>query len=313
LHVSEDSIFAACKRGDITQLRRWGRQGVRVENADLLVNAILAKVSSDILRFLVKELGADVNGARLTDGGTPLYVAAQIGNLALLQFLVKELGADVNKARHDGSTSLCIAAHQGYLAVVRLLVAELGADVNKPANDGATPLCIAAKQGHLDVVRCLVKVFGADINQAKDNGATPLFVAAQRSHLAVVRCLVKEFDADINKSMQDGVTPLMVAASYGHEDVVTFLVKYGANLQVAVPSFGTAAEISRRAGAPAHQTQFLEARTNCALPGCDGAGKKKCAGCLKVYYCTRECQLAHWPAHKAECRRSADKTASKHT
>jgi hypothetical protein len=76
LQVSEEAIIEACMRGDLTQLRRWGRQGVRVKNADLLVDAIFAGVSLDILHCLVKELGADINEARLTDGATPLYVAA---------------------------------------------------------------------------------------------------------------------------------------------------------------------------------------------------------------------------------------------
>jgi ankyrin repeat protein len=313
LHVSELAIFGACKRGDIDQLRRWGRQGVRVKDADFLVDAICAEVSLDILRCLVKELGADINGARLTDGATPLCVAAEIGNLALLQFILKELGADVNQAENDGSTPLFIAAQRGYLAVVRLLVAELGADVNQAVHGGATPVYIAAQNGHLAVVQCLAKELGADVNQAANNGATPLSIAAQNGHLYVVRTLVKELEADINKARQDGVTPLMAAANNEHGEVVTFLIKYGANVQVAAPSFGTAAEISRRAGAPAQQTQFLEDRSHCARLGCDGEGKKKCAGCLKVYYCTRECQLTHWPAHKAECRQSVDKAASKET
>jgi hypothetical protein len=243
LQVSENAIVAACKRGDITQLRRWGRQGVRVKSADLLIDCIIAEVSLDILRCLVKELGADINGARLRDGRTPLYVAAQNGNLALLQCLVKELGADVNQA----------------------------------ADDGYTPLHIAAQQGHLNVVRCLVKKCGADINEAKHNG----------------------------------VTPLMIAANCKHEDVVTFLIKYGANVKDSTDAYGTAANISKEYAAPSKQTKYLEARTHCTMPGCDGIGAKKCAGCLKVYYCTRECQLANWSAHKAECRRSADKTTAK--
>jgi ankyrin repeat protein len=378
MQVSEIAIFGACKRGDISQLRRWGRQGVRVKNADLLVNAIFAEVSSDILRCLVKELGADVNGARLTtplcaavlignlalvqclvkelgaevnqagsNGATPLYAAAQIGNVGSVQFLVKELGADINKAMQKGFTPLYIAAENGHLAVVRLLVAEFGADVNQAANDGATPLCIAAQNGHLpvmrllveelgadvnkavhdgttplsfaaqqgdlSVVRCLAKELGADINQGSHDGITPLHIAVQKGYLAIVRCLVKECSADVNKAMHNGVTPLMIAARFQHEDVSTFLIKYGANVQDSLHSFGTAADLSRKYAAGGRQTEYLEARTHCANTGCDGAGVKKCAGCLKVYYCARECQLAHWLAHKAECRQRADKMASKKT
>jgi hypothetical protein len=122
-------------------------------------------------------------------------------------------------------------------------------------------------------------------------------------------CLVKGCGADVNKAMQNGLTSLKIAAIFGHEYVSTFLIKYGANVQVAAPAFGTAVDLSRKYAAAGRQIEYLEARTHCGRPECDGAGVKKCASCLKVYYCGRECQLAHWPAHKTECRRSADKAA----
>jgi hypothetical protein len=90
LQVSEDAIASACKRGDIALLRGWGRQGVRVENANTLVDYIFTKFSFNILNCLVKELGADVNGARLSDGATPLFLAAQMGHLVVVRYLVKE-------------------------------------------------------------------------------------------------------------------------------------------------------------------------------------------------------------------------------
>jgi hypothetical protein len=103
----------------------------------------------------------------------------------------------------------------------------------------------------------------------------------------------------------------MTAARFGHEDVSIFLIKYGANVKDSAHAFGTAADLSRKYAAAGRQTEYLEARTHRAKPGCDGAGVKKCAGCLKVYYCARECQRAHWTAHMLECRRSAGKAASK--
>jgi ankyrin repeat protein len=249
-----------------------------VNSARPLINSIFAGISVDILRYLVKELGADAKEARLKDGATPLYVAAQIGDLSSVQFLAKELCADVNQAG---------------------------------ANE-TMPLYVAARRGHLAVVRCLVKEHGAEVNQGKEDSSTPLFIAAQNGNLAVVRLLVKELGADVNKAKQNGVTPLMVAAICEHEDVVTFLIKYGANVKDS-GDYGTAADISRLHAMIGKQNLYLEARTYCAKPGCDGAGAKKCAGCLKVYYCTRECQLAHWPAHKAECRQNPDIAASKRT
>jgi ankyrin repeat protein len=240
--------------------------------------SIYKGMSLDVVRCLVKDLGADVNGAMLgTRGATALFLAAKQGNMAVVQCLVKELGANVNQARISG----------------------------------AAPLHVAAENDHLAVVRCLVKEFGADVNHANRNGATPLYIAAQEGNLAVVRCMVKELGADVNKGKHDGASPLMIAATKKHEGVVAFLIKYGANAQFSAFGFGTAADQSKIGGASAAQTQYIEARAHCAKPGCVGQGIKKCAGCLKVYYCARECQLAHWSAHKADCRQSADLTTGK--
>jgi hypothetical protein len=81
LQVSEDTIATACKWRSITQLRRWGRQGIRVQSADTVIDSMFGGMSLDIiLRCTVKELGADISGARLEDGVTPLHVAFQVGN-----------------------------------------------------------------------------------------------------------------------------------------------------------------------------------------------------------------------------------------
>jgi hypothetical protein len=86
--------------------------------------------------------------------------------------------------------------------------------------------------------------------------------------------------------------------------MVKWLIKNGANAQ-ALHYQCTAAEVSKAIGAPAELTTYLEARTHCANPGCDGAGLKKCGVCLEVWFCGKECQVAHWPAHKAQCKVAA--------
>jgi hypothetical protein len=79
-------------------------------------------------------------------------------------------------------------------------------------------------------------------------------------------------------------------------EVVKWLVKAGADTQ-------DAAHLSRGVGASAEQTAYLEAKTHCSSLGCSGAGVKKCTGCRQVRYCETACQLAHWKAHKADCKR----------
>jgi ankyrin repeat protein len=300
MKVPEDVLIECCIRGDLVQLRRWAQQGLRCVCVEPLIQATLAG-KLEVVRYLVIELGADVNQAG-EDGCTALYIAARKGHESLVRFIIKELGVDVNQADERGWTALHAAAQCGHESLVRSMVKELGADVNQTDMMGVTPLFIAAHDGHESVVRCMVKELGADVNQADMMGATPLFIAAQYGHESLVRCMVKELGADVNKSMHDGRTPLMVAAHNKHDKIVAFLLKYGADAQASASEFGTAADVSKGSGAPAKQTAYLEARTHCANTGCSGAGLKKCAGCLVVFYCGRPCQLAHWSAHKAECK-----------
>lgn len=35
---------------------------------------------------------------------------------------------------------------------------------------------------------------------------------------------------------------------------------------------------------------------------CEKAATNYCLSCKKVYYCSKECQVADWKAHKAQCR-----------
>jgi ankyrin repeat protein len=227
-----------------------------------------------------------------------------------VQCLVEDFGVDVNQAMHDGATPLCIAVEMGHLPVVQSLVKELGADVNQASDTGVAPLYIAAQEGRLAVVLCLVKECGADVNRVNQDGVTPLYIAAQQGRLAVVQCLVKELGADINKAKLNGATPLMTASAYQHTNIVVWLIKHGADAQALDQHGETAADVSKTIGAPIEQTEYLEARAHCANPGCDGAGLKKCAGCMKVFFCGPACIRAHWRAHKAECKRTAEAAAA---
>jgi ankyrin repeat protein len=186
--------------------------------------------------------------------------------------------------------------------LIRCLVEESGADINQPTNSGNTPLFVAAQNGKVAAVRYLADKLGTNVNHANVEGATSLCITAQHGYLDVLKCLVNEFGANINKGRPDGATPLMAASKYKYNEVVRWLLKNGANAQTKLENSLTAADISKSNGAPDESTAYLEARTYCANTGCSGAGLKKCANCLEVYFCSKECQVVAWPAHKADCK-----------
>jgi hypothetical protein len=207
--------------------------------------------------------------------------------------------------RCDYARPLCLAARLGNVAVVKCMINELGADANRVLEDGdgLTPVHFAALNGQLNVVICLVKEFGADANQPNKHGGMPMCVAAMRGHMDVVRVLVRDFGADLNHADKYGSTALMAASLYNYTELVKWLVKEGADTQSSLFADGRAADLSRHGGASAEQTAYLEAKTHCSNTGCSGAGIMKCTGCKQARYCKEECQLAHWQAHKADCKR----------
>jgi ankyrin repeat protein len=273
-NISEDQLFDACRCGEVAMLQWWAKKGIRISS------------------------------------GEPLVQAALKGKLEVMRCLVTDLGADANQPDDEGHTPLSVAAQEGDLPAVQCLVKELGANVNKGVFGGRTPLYIAAEKGHVAMIRCLVTELGADLCQT-ESGAMPLHVSAEEGHLAVVRFLIEELGAEIDQARGDGATALMIAASKNRFKIVAYLLKHGADPQLSQGQEGTAADISKSFGASDKQTTYLEAKTHCSKPGCAGAGRKKCTGCKQVRYCGEQCQLAHWPVHKAECKEAAKNEAEK--
>jgi hypothetical protein len=265
---------------------------------DLMINKLC--IAGDLVRlrrYLIRG-GMAFSACALCD-----VVASN--RLNIVRFLIKEYGADVSQTS-IGLFRLVIATQRGFVTMVRCLVIELGAYVSQANGEGFTALFVAAQEGCLAVMECLVKELGAEVNQAMNDGpgSTLLCIAAQNGNKEMVVYLVEELGADVNKAALHGETPLMLASSKKHEKIVRYLLKNGADAQASAYGLdGTAANISKWYGASAEQTAYLEARTYCAKSGCSGAGLKKCANCREFFFCSKDCQVAAWPAHKADCKR----------
>lgn len=103
---------------------------------------------------------------------------------------------------------------------------------------------------------------------------------------------------------------------------ITELCKRGGGAEAARVA-GAAAALRAMQRTPAESTMNTEARcladgakraekmltcsTTCAA--CGTPARELCAGCREAVYCDRDCQLAHWAAHKSACR-AAKKAAA---
>jgi len=64
------------------------------------------------------------------------------------------------------------------------------------------------------------------------------------------------------------------------------------------------------ADAKASAAQQKTAVRSCAQQGCEKSGGKRCGTCKTAYYCSAECQIAHWPTHKNTCKAPAASAAT---
>ncbi|GAB9464400.1 50S ribosomal protein l11 [Globisporangium polare] len=156
-----------------------------------------------------------------------LYLACQIGQLYAVQSILSR-GTDPNMVVSDGTTPLHVAARSGHNDVVGFLVAN-GADVNAMDKLGMTPLLLAINQGDIDLVKLLLDN-GADVNLNNSRKVSAAHVAVACQSLAILKLLL-EYDAFVNTANAiNGKTPLHIAAETGNYHICELLLNNGANV-----------------------------------------------------------------------------------
>lgn len=190
------------------------------------------------------------------DGVSPLYIAAQAGQIEMMQLLI-ELGADVRFTRSGlwPDTPLHAAAAAGQVEAVAFLLAQKAA-VDTPGYAGRTPLHEAVEKGTKAVVELLI-ASGADVNKLSEQNHLPIELALRRKDPGILQALVNggadmdielalhraleredaasakiliQSGADISLKDAEGRQPLHVAASEGMTEAVELLLKAGASV-----------------------------------------------------------------------------------
>jgi len=201
-------------------------------------------------------------------GGSPLHIAAALGQLDRIQSLLDE-GIDVDILKEDGTTPLHSASTMGQAKALSLLLKE-GANTETRGKNGATALMMAAAMGHNAVVEALV-LGGAIIDrQHTFAGTTALHFAAEMGRVEVIQYLCAKganvhlrtkaggialhTAADTNQSsavsillgapcnssttmlLAGDTTPMYLAAQRGFTEVVEALAEGGVNVNFEMPS-----------------------------------------------------------------------------
>ncbi|KAH8817587.1 ankyrin repeat-containing domain protein [Flagelloscypha sp. PMI_526] len=221
--------------------RVWGEGGM----ADALMATMKSRRAKPIRMQCFQTLlafGANVN--TLTTTGTPIYYAAETGDLEFVQALVG-MKANLNASGGLYGSAFQAGVLSGKLDVVRFLV-ENGADVNARGGLYKSALEAGASRGSLEIVHFLIEN-GAYASAGSGLYDLALLAGAGHGNLAVVQFLV-EMGADVNaRSEQDG-TVLQAACNALYTasvETVRFLVEMGADVNASSGGFhGSALQVA---------------------------------------------------------------------
>ena len=177
---------------------------------------------------------------------------------------------------------------------MRLLL-ERGALKDARANEGMTPLHQATKDGHLEAVKALVAA-GADVSVREAQGKTALQLSEA---LSVPNAQLTQLLRDATRAAQPPPTN-SVDCCDGRGQLKSYLGDCGVDFTgCCEKSELLALALSTLGGAEGGAVR--KACAACGVEASSAVKLKKCKTCLAVYYCSRECQVADWQAHKLGC------------
>ncbi|KAG2491412.1 hypothetical protein HYH03_010201 [Edaphochlamys debaryana] len=226
-------------------------------------------------------------------------------------FLAAYLGSEDEFVKEFKQSDLRLRALEAQLPLVVVVVAG----AQRIRGQGADPsgACRTdAERGtkHSRVLRRLIEA-GARVDARDAAGFTALHHATAHHAVLDLAQILIDAGADVNAQDRYGAYPLLSATMSSEVPSVRLLLAAGAKADLQDNDGCSALQMCRFH--PAIQGLINAAHVHGVRPGrekvCAQCGKdgapKVCAGCGgAVRYCSRECQKAHWPSHKAECGKS---------
>jgi ankyrin repeat protein len=197
---------------------------------------VAAKVGNAELAGLLLSAGADPN-ATDEDGNTPLMVGLMNAPSEEL-FNILLIDADLDTKNEHGETALTIAVREDCVKEVRILI-DNGAQRNEGGFQGNTPLLHACIQSNPIMLKLLLEL-KCDPSIPNEHGETAVHILAQQNKdVDMLRFLLENVNIDIERNNKYGHSPLCLATHHGVLEITKELLKAGANPNAKVDHYRT--------------------------------------------------------------------------
>lgn len=293
----------------------------------------------EIIKNLAPTVNINAQDDMLED--TALHLACNRGHINIIKFLLTMPELDINNQNEHGQTALLLATE--YENIVKLLLATPNIDVNIQDNYGTTALIRAVMCNNEHSVKLLLAVPDININARNSSGKTALsqaiefnrpyiyliqkkadiinalascaFEALYKNDIETIKSIIAKIGIE-NIVDTDGNTLLDKACAANKQDIILYILQNskdprGLLARIPFELIQPSSDIFKLCMDLAYAKPETKVKTskapifaylkcaNCSQENCN----KTCSGCKTVYYCSTECQKAHWKSHKPTCNR----------
>lgn len=298
------------------------------DGSTALITAV-NKGFENIVNMLLTVQGLDINMRAYNsvekegNGNTALIEAVIQGRENIVYWLLQERQIKINIQNCEGYTALMLASSEGFENIVNLLLHMADININIRNKDGMTAYMLAVKNNQTACAEL--------IKNKLDELTKNAFQAVTNNNIEVLKTIVAQIGIDVTN--KEGIALITHACSVNQPEIIKFLIQnakdprellsklpsdiisknatlfqYVLDLALSKPEHAQASRSKKRKKSQSDSDDVLpkvaEAESitcgNCSKPDC----QKRCSCCKLVYYCSDECQKAHWKTHKHSCRKS---------
>lgn len=242
-----------------------------------------------ITAFLIENDFVEINA--FLENETMLMCASQFGHENIVKFLLEVPGININVQNKRGETALSIAIAEQNSAVEKLIKDKVNELLNLAFD--------AINQDNIQILRAIIAQIG--IKNTDENGDTLLHMAIKHKRLEIVRFILLSDLTLLETNNKEGKDAIELSVGYPEVfELIMSLVP--AKHPCLNPAHHNLSSDMPKAIPDAAKGLLKQAAQEKICANCTKICTQLCSQCKKIYYCSTDCQKAHWTIHKKDCQ-----------